>query len=91
LILFADIATLSPLPERKLLVLVNPFSGSGKALHVFQRHVVPMFAEAGVQYQLVVTGTFVCLFLIFLLNRLSCVWNSVFTLFSSILYADNAV
>jgi len=52
----ADVATLGPVAERRLLVLVNPFSGPGKALHLFQRHVVPLFAEAGLQYRLVVTG-----------------------------------
>jgi len=54
--LFADIGTLHPLAERMLLVLVNPFSGPGKALHIFQRHVVPLFADAGIRYQLTVTG-----------------------------------
>jgi len=42
--------------ERTLLVLVNPFSGPGTALRTFQRHVVPLLAEAGLHYQLVVTG-----------------------------------
>jgi len=55
--LSADIASLRPLAERRLLVLVNPFSGTGKALHLFQQHVVPVFAEASLQYQLVVTGS----------------------------------
>jgi len=49
-------AGLSELSERRLLVLVNPFSGPGKALHTFQRHVVPLLAEAQLHYQLVVTG-----------------------------------
>jgi len=54
---FADVAALQPLlADRPLLVLVNPFSGRGTALQAFQRHVVPMFAEAALHYQLVVTG-----------------------------------
>jgi len=51
-----EMAGLSELSERRLLVLVNPFSGPGKALHTFQRHVVPLLAEAQLHYQLVVTG-----------------------------------
>ena len=45
-----------PLAEQKLLVLINPFSGPGKALHIFQQRVVPLFGEAGIMYQLIVTG-----------------------------------
>jgi len=41
-----------------MLVLVNPFSGPGKALHIFQQQVIPIFAEAGLLYQLFVTGVF---------------------------------
>ena len=40
----------------RLLVFVNPFSGPGRALHIFQQSVVPVFAEAGLQYHLIVTG-----------------------------------
>ena len=56
LVAAADVATLWPVAERTLLVLVNPFSGPGTALRTFQRHVVPLLAEAGLHYQLVVTG-----------------------------------
>jgi len=40
----------------RFLVLVNPFSGPGRALHIFQQSIVPVFAEAGLQYHLIVTG-----------------------------------
>ena len=40
----------------RLLVFVNPFSGPGRALHLFQQSIVPVFAEAGLQYHLIVTG-----------------------------------
>jgi len=41
-----------------LFVVLNPFSGPGKALQTFQQNIVPIFAEAGIRYQLVVTGNF---------------------------------
>ena len=41
--------------ENKVLVLVNPKSGPGKALSIFQERVVPMLAEAGVQFNLIIT------------------------------------
>jgi len=40
----------------RFLVFVNPFSGPGRALHIFQQSIVPVFAEAGLQYHLLVTG-----------------------------------
>jgi len=40
----------------KFLVFVNPLSGPGRALHIFQQRIVPVFAEAGLQYHLIVTG-----------------------------------
>jgi sphingosine kinase len=52
----AEIPSLAPLPSEKLLVLVNPFSGPGKAQQLFQQHAAPIFAEAGLQYKLIVTG-----------------------------------
>jgi sphingosine kinase len=53
---FTDVRQLSVPPSKKLLVLVNPFSGPGTALSLFQERVVPMFAEAGILYHLIVTG-----------------------------------
>jgi len=50
------VSSLAAQPDRRVLVLVNPFGGSGKAVRIFQRDVVPIFAESGLQYQLVVTG-----------------------------------
>nr|AQY14776.1 sphingosine kinase 1 [Exaiptasia diaphana] len=41
--------------QRKLLVFVNPCSGSGKSLAIFKKNVVPMFTEASIDYTLRVT------------------------------------
>ncbi|KDR14977.1 Sphingosine kinase 2 [Zootermopsis nevadensis] len=43
------------LEERKLLVLLNPKSGPGKARELFQQRVVPVFAEAEIGFDLYVT------------------------------------
>ena len=51
-----DVGRIRLQPAKKLLVLVNPFSGPGKALQIFQERVVPMFAEAGLHFNMVVTG-----------------------------------
>ena len=53
---FVDLHQLEMPSLPRLLVLVNPFSGPGRALHIFQQSIVPVFAEAGLQYHLVVTG-----------------------------------
>lgn len=42
--------------QRKLCVLVNPCSGPGRALQIFQEQVMPVFAEANVVCKLVITG-----------------------------------
>jgi len=39
-----------------LIVYVNPFSGSGKAMKIYEKNVKPMFAEAQIQHELVKTG-----------------------------------
>lgn len=44
-----------PLP-RKLLVLINPFSGPGKALQIFQNGVSHMLEEADISFKMIVTG-----------------------------------
>lgn len=44
-----------PKDLRKILVLLNPKSGSGKGRETFQKHVVPVLAEAEVPYDLQVT------------------------------------
>lgn len=41
--------------ENKVLVILNPKSGQGKARDVFQSKVVPLFTEADVNYDLHVT------------------------------------
>ncbi|XP_031558593.1 sphingosine kinase 1-like [Actinia tenebrosa] len=42
-------------PRRKLLVLVNPSSGQGKSLKVFQKKVSPMYKESSIDFELLVT------------------------------------
>lgn len=44
--------------RKKLLVFINPFSGTGKALHLFQSRIIPILAEAGVHYETVVTSEY---------------------------------
>lgn len=44
-----------PKETRKVLILLNPKSGSGKARETFQKHVAPVFTEAEVPYELQVT------------------------------------
>ncbi|XP_078317346.1 sphingosine kinase 1-like isoform X2 [Crassostrea virginica] len=41
--------------QRKLLVLINPFSGAGKALQIFQNGVSHMLEEADIFFKMVVT------------------------------------
>lgn len=44
---------------RQLLVLVNPASGQGKSVELFQTQVQPMFDMAELKYTVVVTGVFI--------------------------------
>lgn len=44
-----------PTDSRKVLILLNPKSGSGKAREIFQQRVIPMLIEAEVNYDLFVT------------------------------------
>lgn len=44
-----------PKDMRKVLILLNPKSGSGKARETFQKYVAPVFSEAEVPYELQVT------------------------------------
>lgn len=44
-----------PRETRKLLVLLNPKSGSGKGRETFQKAVVPVFTEAEIPYELHIT------------------------------------
>lgn len=45
----------TPPANRQLLIFVNPRSGPGRALQIFQQRVVPVLAEADIHYQLIVT------------------------------------
>ena len=56
LIYFLDSETVSANKSKKWLFLVNPKSGPGKALSIFQQRVVPMLAEAGIEFKLIVTS-----------------------------------
>ena len=47
----------SLLPERcRVLVLLNPRGGKGKALQLFWSHVQPLLAQAGISFTLMLTG-----------------------------------
>lgn len=41
--------------ERKLLVMVNPASGPGKAESIFREKVAPLLAEGNIKYELLIT------------------------------------
>jgi hypothetical protein len=43
-------------PKVKFLVLVNPHSGPGKAMQIYQKQVAPMLDEADVHVKLIETG-----------------------------------
>ena len=45
--------------SRKLLILINPFSGSGKSLRVFHEQVEPMLNEAEIEFSALTTGNFI--------------------------------
>lgn len=47
--------SISNQPEKKLLILLNPKSGSGKARQLFQRRVAPVLLEAEIPFDLQVT------------------------------------
>lgn len=57
-ILFPDIEKCPVPPKTKLLVLVNPYSGPGKAMQIYKTYVAPMLAEADIQVKLIQTGKF---------------------------------
>lgn len=42
-------------PSRKLLILINPFSGSGKSLKMFHGKVEPMLQNADIDYRHIIT------------------------------------
>lgn len=42
-------------PCRKLLILINPFSGSGRSVRTFREKVEPMLCEADIQYEQITT------------------------------------
>ncbi|XP_025116164.1 LOW QUALITY PROTEIN: sphingosine kinase 1-like [Pomacea canaliculata] len=50
-----DVDTCTPPPRGRLLVFVNPSSGSGRALQTFKNEVVNMLEEANIPFKLVVT------------------------------------
>ena len=47
--------SLLPRP-RRLMLLVNPFSGRGQAMQWCQTHILPMVREANISYNLIQTG-----------------------------------
>ena len=56
MIFIADIDKCEPPPPRKIMVLINPHSGPGKAQEIFQSGVARMLEEADISYTMVVTG-----------------------------------
>jgi sphingosine kinase len=54
--MFSDLASLEIPPTKKYLILVNPFSGTRKALTIYKGCVAPILSDAEVDYDLVVTG-----------------------------------
>ena len=52
----SDIAKCPPPPRMKLLVLVNPYSGPGKAMQIYTKHVAPMLDEADIHVKVIQTG-----------------------------------
>lgn len=64
----------SMLPRpRRLLLLVNPFSGRGQAMQWCQTHILPMIREANISYNLIQTGRnnlHTCCWLQMVLNKL---------------------
>lgn len=56
-LLFCTEFSRSLLPRpRRLLLLVNPFSGRGQAMQWCQTHILPMIREANISYNLIQTG-----------------------------------
>lgn len=57
LISFPSEFSKSMLPRpRRLLLLVNPYSGRGQAMQWCQTHILPMIREANISYNLIQTG-----------------------------------
>ena len=50
----------SLLVPRHLLVFINPVGGRGKGVSLFENEVRPLFDLAEINYNVVVTGTCVC-------------------------------
>ena len=53
---FVDLSKAELPEERRILVLVNPASGAGKALSIFKENAAPLLSEAGINFNMVVTG-----------------------------------
>lgn len=55
--------------SRKLLILINPFSGSGKSVRIFHEHVEPMLTEAELEFNAITTGNLFCWHTVNLFNE----------------------
>lgn len=53
--MFLILETPLKLEERRLLIFVNPKSGSGKAKEIFERRVVPLLVDAELPYDMHLT------------------------------------
>ena len=52
----SDLSQMQLSNPKRMLVLVNPCSGPGKALSIFQERIVPIFAESGIHFNMIITG-----------------------------------
>lgn len=43
---------------KRFVVYINPFSGQGKSMQIFDKNVKPMFAESEIQHDVIQTGKF---------------------------------
>lgn len=45
-------------PQKKFFVLINPKSGKGKSLELFKSTIEPIFKDAKIKYDTLITGNF---------------------------------
>ena len=47
-------------PLKTYIIYINPLSGRGKSMDIFNNNVKPMFAEAEIEYEVIKTGKILC-------------------------------
>lgn len=55
-VFISDIENCPVPPKPRFLVLVNPHSGPGKAMQIYERQVAPMLDEADIHVKVIQTG-----------------------------------